>query len=40
MIMMLGIFWYIWRTVNRLTGLSLEEIMVHDDSKGNATELD
>lgn len=28
MIMMLGIFWYIWRTVNRLTGLTLEEIMV------------
>lgn len=28
MIMMLGIFWFIWRTVNRLTGLSLEEIMV------------
>lgn len=30
MIMMMGIFWYIWRTVNRLTGLSLEEIMVVD----------
>lgn len=28
MIMMLAIFWFIWRTVNRLTGLSLEEIMV------------
>jgi hypothetical protein len=40
MIMMLGIFWYIWRTVNRLTGLSLEEIMVHDESEGNATESD
>ena len=38
MIMMLGIFWYIWRTVNRLTGLSLEEIMVQEDSKDNATE--
>jgi hypothetical protein len=32
MIMMLGIFWFIWRTVNRLTGLSLEEIMVTEDS--------
>ena len=40
MIMMLGIFWYIWRTVNRLTGLSLEEIMVQDESKDNATESD
>jgi hypothetical protein len=30
--MMLGIFWFIWRTVNRLTGLSLEEIMVTDAS--------
>jgi hypothetical protein len=40
MVMMLGIFWYIWRTVNRLTGLSLEEIMVQDESKDNATESD
>lgn len=40
MIMMLGIFWYIWRTVNRLTGLSLEEVMVQDESKDNATESD
>ena len=31
MIMMLAIFWFIWRTVNRLTGLSLEEIMVTDN---------
>lgn len=30
MIMMLAIFWFIWRTVNQLTGLSLEEIMVND----------
>lgn len=37
MIMMLGIFWYIWRTVNRLTQLSLEEIMIQDESKNNAT---
>jgi hypothetical protein len=28
MIMMLGIFWFLWKTVNRLTGLSLEQIMV------------
>lgn len=28
MIMMLAIFWFIWRTVNKLTGLSLEEVMV------------
>jgi len=36
MIMMLGIFWFIWRTVNRLTGLSLEEIMVTDENKEDA----
>lgn len=40
MIMMLGIFWYIWRTVNRLTGLSLEQILIQDESKGNAAEPD
>lgn len=28
MIMMMAIFWFIWRTVNQLTGLSLEQIMV------------
>ena len=28
MVMMMGIFWFLWRTVNRLTGLSLEEVMV------------
>ncbi|MBX2839132.1 MAG: MFS transporter [Gammaproteobacteria bacterium] len=28
MIMMIAIFYYIWRTVNKLTGLSLEEVMV------------
>ncbi len=32
MLMMMGIFWFIWRTVNRLTGLTLEEIMVTDKS--------
>jgi len=36
MIMMLGIFWFIWRTVNRLTGLSLEEMMVTDANKEDA----
>jgi len=33
MIMMLGIFWFIWKTVSRLTGLSLEEIMVGEENK-------
>lgn len=33
MIMMLGIFWFIWRTVNRLTGLGLEEMMVTPEDK-------
>lgn len=37
MIMMLGIFWFIWRTVNRLTGLSLEEIMVTPESESENT---
>jgi len=36
MIMMLGIFWFIWRTVSRLTGLSLEEMMVTDANKEDA----
>lgn len=27
MIMMLGVFYYLWRTINRLSGLELEEIM-------------
>ena len=38
MIMMLAIFWFIWRTVNRLTGLTLEEIMVSDGSTEEADE--
>ena len=33
MVMMMGIFWFLWRTVNRLTGLSLEEIMVAADAE-------
>ena len=39
MIMMLAIFWFIWRTVNQLTGLSLEEVMVgsEDSEKGQGT---
>lgn len=37
MIMMLGIFWFIWRTVNRLTGLSLEEIMISDENNNSTT---
>jgi len=40
MIMMLGIFWYIWRTVSRLTGLTLEEIMVSDDIEDKATDAE
>ena len=27
-IMMLGIFWFLWRTIRKQTGLSLEEVMV------------
>lgn len=38
MIMMVGIFFYIWRIANRLTGLTLEEMVVadkkDDDSPG------
>ena len=28
MIMMMAIFWYLWRSIHGLTGLSLEEILV------------
>lgn len=28
MIMMMGIFWFLWRTIHGLTGLALEEILV------------
>ncbi len=31
-IMMLAIFYFIWRTVNRLTGLKLEEVLVTEQS--------
>jgi len=30
-LMMLAIFYFIWRTVNRLTGLKLEEVLITDD---------
>ena len=33
LIMMMAIFWFIWRTVNRLTGLSLEEIIVNGEDE-------
>ena len=28
MVMMIGIFWYLWRTIRSLTGLDLEEILI------------
>ncbi len=31
MVMMLGIFYYLWRTIRDLTGLELEEIMASKD---------
>ncbi len=40
MIMMLGIFWFIWRTVNRLTGLSLEEIMVSETDREKESDIE
>lgn len=40
MIMMMGIFWFIWRTVNRLTGLSLEEIIISDPAAGQSGKPD
>ena len=33
MIMMMGIFWFVWRTVSRLTGLGFEQIMAGDDDE-------
>lgn len=32
MIMMMGIFYYLWRTIHGMTGLSLEEIMLIDNN--------
>lgn len=37
-IMMLAIFYYIWRTVNKLTGLKLEEVLVTDESTDKNTD--
>jgi len=33
MIMMMAIFWYIWRTINQLTGLSLEQVVGAEENK-------
>ena len=30
-IMMLGIFYFLWRSINKLTGLTLEDILVTSD---------
>lgn len=30
-VMMLGIFYFLWRSINKLTGLSLEEVLVTND---------
>lgn len=32
MIMMMGIFWYLWRSISGLTGLGLEDILVSQES--------
>lgn len=32
-LMMLAIFYFIWRTVNKLTGLKLEEVLVTEDAE-------
>lgn len=37
-IMMLAIFYFIWRTVNRLTGLKLEEVLVTEESNDASTD--
>ena len=37
MIMMIAIFFYIWRTANKLTGLSLEEMMAEQDDEASST---
>lgn len=36
MLMMMAIFYYLWRTIHGLTGLSLEQIMVTQSSRNNA----
>ncbi|MDJ0833488.1 MAG: VC0807 family protein [Gammaproteobacteria bacterium] len=35
MVMMLAIFYFIWRSVHNLTGLKLEEVLVESDSEAN-----
>ncbi len=35
MLMMVGIFFYIWKTANKLTGLSLEDMLVNQDEPDN-----
>jgi len=37
MIMMMVIFWYIWRTINKLTGLKLEQVMVGAEEEEDKT---
>ncbi len=37
MVMMLGIFWFVWRTVARLTGLGFEQIMAGGDDEADAS---
>lgn len=39
MLMMVGIFFYIWRTANKLTGLSLEDMIVSQEEE-NATDTE
>ena len=33
MLMMMGIFYYLWRTINGLTGLKLEQVLIISESK-------
>jgi len=38
MLMMMAIFYYLWRTIHGMTGLSFEEIMVPSQQKNDSTE--
>jgi len=38
MLMMMAIFYYLWRTIHGMTGLSFEEIMVSSQQKNDSTE--
>lgn len=40
MIMMMGIFYYLWRTIHDMTGLALEDIMHLDDAKKDSKPTD